>query len=147
MDEPHLLCIALFSSLFVDVFLLCVFLHCMVFLPSPLPLIRPRIFALVTLAVVHCMVFGGFRICKSGNSEQSNSASELGKKESNKGIVQEDINKTTKAKVKGKKRFGGNTSVASRLVILWVDVCTPRVVKNSLDANTPLNVTVQHLAD
>jgi len=76
-------------------------------IPSiPPPLIRPRIFALINLAVVHCMVFGGFRICKSGNSEQSNSASEPRKKESNKGIVQEDINKTTKAKVKGKKRLG-----------------------------------------
>ena len=61
--------------------------------------------------------------------------------------MQKEINRITKTKVKGKKEIYSNTNVACRLVILRVDVCTPRVVKNSLDANTPLDVPVQHLAD
>lgn len=109
------------------------------------PLNSPHISALINLAVVHCMVFRVFVFAKA---VIRNKVTVLpNQKESNKGIVQKDIDKTTRTKVEGKKEIESDTSVACRLVIFRVDVCTPRVVKNSLDADTPLDVAVQHLAD
>lgn len=67
------------------------------------------------------------------------------KKKNNKGIMV-NINKTTNRKQRLEKRRS-NTDVTCRLVVLRVDICAPWVVENSLNADSSLDVAIQHLAD
>lgn len=68
-------------------------------------------------------------------------------KEKDKGIIKKISKDTNESK--RDKEIGGErpTRTWFSSIILRVDVCAPWVVENGLDADTSLDITVQHLAN